>query len=323
MIRSFLLFLLQVSLLFNLQAQEKGWSSFQWVNEELSGKKIDKTAILVPVKIDNLPNNFLMQLDLGAASTVIRGNTFELLLEKYPSLNSRIDTSKHITTQAGRVVSLNDVKIGIGNCEVINKDIGLIEDYGNHLSVDIINSKSEILIGTIGSDIFSNKVLIIDYPNQQIFIGDSIPSNLNFQNQPFEFVKENTDNRILIPIIFGKERKNIMFDTGASIFPFATSEKNASQICKKEISDSIVVRSWGKSLTMIGKETNVPIIFKGETLLPQTVYFDKSNKFDGFYEENNFFALTGNILFLNNVILIDFENKLFGIKKTAHNKSYM
>ena len=296
-----------------IQAQE--CASIQWVNDSISGKYIEKLAILIPVKFENLPNNFVMQLDLGANETVMYGNTVESFFEKIPILEDKIDTTKFYKNQRGEYPYLNGVRLNIGNMRSCKIDVGYLKGYGYKLDKDSINTKSEIRIGTIGADIFKDKILIINYPLNEICINDSTQIDYSeYSFVSFEFVDENKDNRLLLPFEINGKTQRLLFDTGASMFELSTIENNASMICENEISDSLVVNSWGEKMTMIGKKSNKTLNL-GDKIFPQImVYYDKANKYDFFYESNNIFGLTGNALFLNNVVLIDYKNKLFGIK---------
>jgi hypothetical protein len=62
--------------------QKPDWIPFNWEGDSVSGKYFDKLAITIPVTLNNLPNKFKMQFDLGATVTVIYGNSIKPYLEK-------------------------------------------------------------------------------------------------------------------------------------------------------------------------------------------------------------------------------------------------
>ena len=49
------------------------WIHFSWSSGNLGGRLIEKTAMIVPLKIEELPYAFEAQFDLGACSTMIYG----------------------------------------------------------------------------------------------------------------------------------------------------------------------------------------------------------------------------------------------------------
>ena len=90
-----------VSLLFSISvisysqsSQNFEWIPFSWVSDSVSGKYFEKLAIFIPVTIDDLPQKFTMQFDLGAITTCFYENSLNLFLKKYPSLNNKLDTTK-------------------------------------------------------------------------------------------------------------------------------------------------------------------------------------------------------------------------------------
>lgn len=302
------------------QTNGQKFTKFKWVNDSVSGRYIEKLAILLPVKIDNLPNSFLMQLDLGSNQTIIRGKTISSFYNKFPQLKNKLDTINLCKVQTRVYPHLNNLNISIGGTFDSQVNAVCMKGYGIEIPIDSVSHETEILIGSIGADILKNKILILDYPNSEICITEASmvnPSDYNFI--PFQFLKENEDNRLLLPFSANGQELRVLFDTGASMFELSTIEKNAELICNSAVTDSLVVNSWGEKKTKIGLKSNVELKF-GDKVLPQlTVYYDKSKKYDYFYESNNIFGLTGNALFLNETILIDYENKRFGIKKAVHN----
>lgn len=320
-IRKLGLLIIVISFIVN-QTNGQKFTKFKWVNDSVSGRYIEQLSILLPVKIENLPNSFLMQLDLGSNKTIIRGKTISSFYNKFPELKNKLDTINLFKMQTGVFPHINNLNISIGDNFESKVNAACLKGYGIEIPVDSVSHETEILIGSIGADILKNKILIIDYPNNEICIEETSmvkPSDYNFI--PFQFLKENEDNRLLLPFSANGQDFRVLFDTGASMFELSTIEKNAKLICDSAVADSLVVNSWGEKKTKIGLKSNVELKF-GDKILPQLiVYYDKVGKYDYFYESNNIFGLTGNRLFFNDIILIDYKNKRFGIKKTLYNKS--
>jgi hypothetical protein len=105
-----------------------------------------------------------------------------------------------------------------------------------------------------------------------------------------------------------------MFDTGSSLFSIMTDKKHYDEFTGDTPVDSLGVPSWGKTLEFYGKKLNKSLQF-GSLSLPQNNVYMVNNVWDNFYKNENIIGLTGNALFLDKVIAIDFKNKKFGVYK--------
>lgn len=300
--KTLLLIVLSIFFLSCSDKQSLEWIPFQWKSDTISGKYIEKAYLFVPVKIDDLPHDFTMQLDLGTYKTVFYGNSINPYMEEYPSLTEKykIPVFKDITLQMGRV-RFNGV------------DIGYYNNGGETIPKDSIRSKTPKHIGTIAPDLFGDRVLIIDYKSCRFAVSDSLPDQYKeLEAQKFEL----TDGIIKLPFRINGNDCNLLFDTGSSPFPLATSKERALAI-----SDPIVIDSlsgplwWGENITFYGHRVNKPIEFGGRQLRNSTVYYDK----EGLWENNvftplNVWGLTGNAYFFDNTVIIDYKNQLFRIK---------
>jgi hypothetical protein len=291
-------------------AQDVKWIPFNWTADSVSGRYFDKLSINVPVKIDNIHANFNMQFDLGAVRTVIYGNSIKPYLEAYPDLKSKIDTSKKFLIQGEYKPMFTNMELKMGAALFKNIEIGYFKGFGSIINQDSILSKTEKHIGTIGPDIFQNKILIIDYPQKRIGVCEELPKQYKMANfQPFK----NDDGRIKIPLFINGKIEYLLFDTGSSIFTLTTTKENALKTADARIADSLVVSNWGKYLTFYGVKTNKEIKFGNKVLNSSLIYFDKKETYADFYKSENIWGLTGNVFFLKNIIIIDYKNKLFGV----------
>jgi len=283
------------------------WISFSWVSDSVSGKYIEKLAIRIPVIIDDLPYRFTMQLDLGAVTTEFYGKTLKPFIDKYPSLNNKLDTTKVFLTQGQENQMFRNVNLQLGDVVFRDVDVGLFTNYGQEHTL----SETEIHIGTIAPDLFQDQILIIDYKLNRLAVTDKLP--LKYNNVSFvEF--EIRAGRIKIPFQINGNIEYLMFDTGASIFSLVTTKRNALAIGETEIIDSLKVSSWGKYITFYGLKTIKPIMLGKDTLRNSVVYYDEEASFDDFYLTENIWGITGNAFFFENVVIIDYKNNRFGVK---------
>ena len=291
--------------------QNLKWIPFSWIGDSISGKYFDKLAMTIPVTIDNLPHKFNMQLDLGATTTVIYGNSIVPYLETYNELKNKIDTTLTFWIQNQKNFKFKDVELKLGTVSFGKNNIGDFKNFGDSISKDSINTKSEKQIGTLAPDIFQDKILIIDYPNKRICITKELSkqfSKVNFQ--PYKI----KDGRIKIPLTIDGKQADLLFDTGSSLFSLMTTEERASKISTEKVIDSLKVSSWGDFYMVYGREATSKINFGQKQLNPAVVFYDKVKRYDKFYDEENIWGVTGNAYFLNNVVIIDYKNKRFGVK---------
>ena len=284
------------------QKQSLEWIPFTWEGDTIAGQYIEKAYIYVPLKIDDLPHDFTMQFDLGTTSTVFNRKALDSYLEEYPSLAEKF-----------KFPMFKNVNLRMGTVEFNGIDIGYTSNLYETIPKDSIYSKTVKEIGVIAPDIFQNKILVIDYKSARFAVADSLPVEYKYlPSEEFELANGN----IILPFRINGEEYKLMFDTGASPFPLATSKERAL-----EISDAVIIDSlsgplwWGTEITFYGLNVNKPIEFGGKTLQNSMVYYDK----DGLWEEGvfkplNIWGLTGNAYFFDNIVIIDYKNKLFRVK---------
>ena len=292
-------------------SQQLEWIPFNWESGIIGRKLVEKVAITIPVTIDTLPHKFNMQLDLGAVNTVFYGNSIKPYLEKYPYLKSKIDSTKTFFIQSKENVKLNDVDLYLGTIAFNIIDVGLFDKYGKKISKRSINSKKEHHIGTIAPDLFQDKILIIDYKQQRLAVAETLP--VEYTDAAFEKF-EIKNGRIKIPFAINEKEELLMFDTGSSIFSLVTTKENALKVGSADVEKTMTVSSWGEKVTFYGLKTVIPIYFGKKELVNSLVYYNDKGTFDYFFESENIWGLTGNAYFLENIIIINYKDNLFGIK---------
>ncbi|MBB6273837.1 hypothetical protein HDF26_004310 [Pedobacter cryoconitis] len=303
---TFLLFVSTVA----ANAQDLKWIPFKWTGDSISGKYFDKSSIVIPVKINNIPANFNMQFDLGAVRTVLYGNSIQPYLDAYPDLKNKIDTSKKFLIQGANDPMFTNMVLQMGTTSFNDIEIGYFKKFGRKINKDSIFSDTEKHIGTIGPDLFKDKILIIDYVQKRIGICEELPKQ--YKSATFKPFKSD-DGRPKIPLVINDKTEYLLFDTGSSLFTLTTTKKDALQAANPKIVDSLSVYSWGKKLTYYGVKTNKPIKFGHKVLNGSLVYYDEQETFQDFYKFAKIWGLTGNVFFLKNTVIIDYKNKLFGV----------
>ncbi len=91
------------------------------------------------------------------------------------------------------------------------------DKIGGNFPQDYLDKYKGFSIGTIGVDMFKDKVLILDFKNRKIGYCNSLSPQFYRQKlntSSFRFYK----NRIILPVNIGTETKDFMYDCGASMF---------------------------------------------------------------------------------------------------------
>jgi hypothetical protein len=282
------------------------WASFIWVGDSIGGKYFERTAMHIPCRIEGLPYNFTFQFDLGADLTRIYENNANSVLRNHPEFSKRISRFKSVFQFWNKHKSFKDLTVMMGDIKIHTSDCFVMENYGDEFSVDPDGHLSPIPMGTIGPDIFVGKVLIIDYPNQRFAICNSVPSA--YQTR-FEDITLDEGNRIIMPMKIHGSQYRITFDNGSSIFPLITLAENIMEFSTGPDIDTIEITSWRQSHKVTGKIVTDTFELAGRKFSNVKVYSNHS----GLGIDHNTDAMTGNALFWDNIIIIDYKRKKFGI----------
>lgn len=286
-------------------SQSISWTKFEWINEELNGKYFEKTAMFIPCRVDGITNPVTFQFDLGADLTVIYENAFSSFYSQSPKLVHKIKRLRSRLQLWDNRKSIEKLSISFGNYKAINKNGLLYQNYGK--KVEIKNENDTIHLGTIGADLFRDKVLIIDYPNKHFAICERVPSEYQKNLIDIELDK---GGRVILPMTIRNKNYRIIFDNGSSLFPIMTLAKNISNYSSSADIDTIQISSWGKTHSVTGKLIKDTFELAGLKFSNIKVYANHS----GLGIDHSTDGVTGNALFWDKTIIIDFKNKKFGVK---------
>src|SRR5690606_10654906 len=275
MLKKFLILFLLFGYL-NTDAQQIQWIPFEWASDSISGRYFDKMAIDIPVQIEDISDNLYMQLDLGAITTVLYEKSFAPYLSLHPNLLSRLDTTLTFTIEGKTNPKFRGMQMKLGDVEIGEHHIGLFQNYGPIITKDSVGNSTSKHIGTLAPDMFKNKVLIINFPEQKISIlssVDDLPKEdiVNIEFIPFE---ENR-NRIKIPMEINGKLEQVLYDTGASIFPLNTSKERLMEFPNATVTDSLKVNSWGEKITFYGVQLGSPVSIGKQSFSDVTAYYDE------------------------------------------------
>lgn len=280
---------------------KQDWINFNWVKEEIDGKIYDKSAMNVYCKINGYSNTFSFQLDLGAELTGIYENSFLSLPEKKTHSIRKLKSSLLFLNHDKFI---NDIQLKIGKLTLTSEKCCVYNEMGN--TIKSIKPTDTIHIGTIGRDVFKNKTLIIDYKNHRFKILNKTPKQ--YLSQLISISIDRT-GKIILPLIINKRKLKVTFDTGSSLFPLITYKSKSYLFPKGPCVDTLTISSWGKKHDVTSYILSEPIILAGQTYKNVKLYVNHS----GLGIDMNSDCMTGNALFFEKTIIIDFKKKLFGV----------
>ena len=267
------------------------WCRFFWVPGKMGGKHYDRSAMMIPVRVQGCPCYFNFQFDLGADGTMIYGRTASSVTERYPGLDLRHPTlifGDHIATFSNRVH--------------LNSEFG-----ARTKRFDTVASLKCPDLGTIGVDMFQDKVLIIDYPNERFSVCEEIPAGYATTMTDFT---DDGHGRVILPMQKGNEQYKVMFDNGSSVFQLITSSANIDKFSKAAPVTHMKISSWGSMHKVVGRPMKDPFTLAGRTYADILVYENP----EGMSAGDGYDAITGNALFDDRVLIIDMKHKKVGIK---------
>ena len=280
------------------------WAKFEWVNDTLNGKYVENVSMNIPCRLEGLPNIFTFQFDLGANLTGVYENTYCSFYTLNKELESKIKRFKSPIQFWNKNKVFQNFNINFGNYSATNKAGYIYKDYGEKIVAP--NLTDTFHLGTIGTDLFKDKVLLIDYPNRQFAICDTMPKG--FATTLIDIELDNY-GRVILPMTIHNKSYRIMFDNGSSIFPLITEAKNISNFSSLPDSDTMQISSWGQVHSVTGKLIKDTFELGGQKFSNVKFYANPS----GLGIDKQTDGSTGNALFWNRIIIIDYKNKKFGV----------
>ncbi|WP_090024422.1 pepsin/retropepsin-like aspartic protease family protein [Chryseobacterium oleae] len=286
------------------------WFPFSWYAAKISGKNFDKVAMLVPVKVNDLNADFTLQFDLGSDATLVYGNTIDSYYKESEIKNFLIESSKSTDNGGKNVYKTKGLIYHLGK---LSKDnLFYKEGYGDKIAKDSLFTKKPKHIGTLGADVFNNKILIIDYPNKRMCVLDSLDNHWK-KVTTFVDVKSN-NGRLHIPLTIAGKTHWFLFDTGASLFPINTNKELwTSLVDQTAKTDTIIANSWGEKVKFYGRPIKEKVYLGKRKLENDYAWYNDNKRLQEFNTTENVDGLTGNAFFVNNIIVLDFKNKKFGV----------
>lgn len=275
----------------------EGRVPFIWMNY----KDNPYSAMLIPVRLKGCPKVFYMQFDTGSPYSLLYRNKLKAIQKRYAQ-------SVQVSDTTGK---LQQFRFNIGNIAILAKEIA-VQQFD---SVNVNWSKDTVeIIGTLGTDLIDNKVAFINYPEKYMLI-----TNHKKQEDTVAwsgFIYEH--RRILLPFSIRGEKKIVYFDTGSSAFELLTDKATAMLLASPDaIPGSQEVQSWGRLLKATSVQTADSIEIASQKLPLRTVTYMEgvSDAQINAMKKMGIGGMTGNRLFVNNILVIDTRNKKFCVMR--------
>lgn len=279
-------------------------SNFCWVSGKIGNRTFEYGAIYISVSINGI-NNLPFQFDLGANQTLV----YENPLKNFPELHNKLEIIDG-DANGMEIFKLDSLDLSFGGYSFQDYTSYGLVDYGSKINNNIKPCENEGHFGSIGADLFQNKILVIDFKNQNFKLLDKLDKS---QQSQFEFVNtEVSNNFMIIPIKIDEKTYKFIYDSGSSIFPILTSSKIAEQIAEKEINDSLNISNFQNAVKVYSKSIKANPNFGKLDLGKNNIWYSKEDYYQ--FNEKDYDGVIGNIMFLDKVICIDFKNKKFGIR---------
>jgi len=287
------------------------WIKFLWTSDSLGKKYYERTGMNVPVKITGLPYDFTFQFDLGDQHTEIYENSLNAVYAVNPGIKNKIGRLKSIFQFWDNNKSYKNITIEAGDYLFKSSNCYVHRNFGDAIDKERILMNHPLHIGSIGIDLFQNKILIIDYPHQQFCILDSLPDSYQVN---MVSIKLNKAGMVLLPMKLNGKEYDCLFDNGSSIFQLIGSSTRMTDYSKAPDNDTISISSWGTIHPMTGRKMAGIVEIGGQRFNDIEIYADHRKAIQEAALNDPPYLVTGNALFWDKTVIIDFKHKTFGVK---------
>ena len=286
---------------------EPAWIKFYWVSDNFGNRHYEKTAMFIHAKIEGLPYTFSFQFDLGSDLTMLYENNIRSIFKEHQDFNNRIRKFRSPLQFWNSQKAFKNITLAFADFEAMSQNCFVKRNYGQRLFFNDLTNSTAIQIGTIGADLFQNKILIIDYPNERFTICDTLPNSFKVSLTKIELDKS---GRAILPLTLPGKTYKVLFDNGSSLFPLLVTDDKINNFPTSSDIDTIAITSWGTTHNVTGRQLKGGFELGGQTFADITVYTDYRKE----ARTNNFDAIAGNALFWDKTVIIDFKNKRFGVE---------
>lgn len=261
---------------------------FEWVPYNTGVRILSKAAIAVPIYLKGSHHKLYAQLDTGSDATILYGNNLrEWGIEIDSANNSLLEMS---WTDENSIWPIS--------CKVAWVDDGV--------PIDTTSDKLEDrVVGTIGADELSGKILVLDFPNQTYSVladSNQIPESVKLSAEYVRTILH--DSRLWIKVIVGADTLGwALYDTGSSETFLSLPLQEWQRATQRTGSEDDVVRdsipSWSEYLLTLTAKAPSALHLGNITIESPTIQYTAFAN-----EGTSDWRIIGNAPFYNDFIVI-------------------
>lgn len=185
---------------------------FCWASNTYGDYTENHNAILIPVKLAGFSQQFYLQFDTGAPTSMLHGNSLQSLKKNGLAFNE---------IEKGEESFVEQIDFILGGNATSVSSIRILPAYGEALKAE--DSLQEITLGTIGTDMMVDRITAIDFKNKTIQLYEERPDWMEALTgfQSFDF----SGRRIMLPCHINDKKLTLLYDSGSSAFGLITTKK--------------------------------------------------------------------------------------------------
>ncbi len=273
---------------------------FVWSPLEVSGRTIERAAILLEATLPGLNMEGYLQFDLGIPRTVIYARAFsEEMLQPY-----RLSQTEHLL---GKDRPVLDLSVEIGAYSLSHPLLLEEQESGEYAGRPIL--------GSLGADAVRHAVLVLDFPHQRLALLDRLPDAWKSDGF-FAPMEIDTSGR---PVLYAQHHGRtvrLLYDTGSSPFGLLTSRDRWAQLTDGKVTETLNVPSWGNVVHIEGARLQHPLRVGSLNLSVDTVYVVDMPGLKVVLDRMHALGITGNRPFWEHILILDFLEQRWGVCPT-------
>ena len=277
--------------------------SFAWEADTANHRAMPHAYMLVPVSLPGCPRTCYLQFDTGAPYSLLKSNALEALRQRYPVI------SQALLPQGE---SLRNFHFALGQGQVQARTIQ-VRHYSSSSQLPT-DEATPFVIGTLGTDIFDGRVLVIDYVRQRFSLSASVPDSLLSRAAfvPLEF----KERKVLLNASVQGQPHQLMFDSGSSAFALLTSKPKWQEMAQPAATATTAgVNSWGTTLVAHTIATSARLQVATATIPLRTVTYIEGTSFMQrmLMRFSGMGGMLGNEPFTQHTMILDVKGGRFGV----------
>ena len=280
-----------------------------WGDHRAGDLIIKRAFLIVPVAVEGIDRGLFMQFDLGAPSSILYRGALESVIERGGVL----------PTPSPGQTSVTEIEFEVGTTRVSARGMQVVAHGG---AIDWDDVESRPFLGTLGADWIDGRVLVLDYARNQMQLCPKVPEALaEHEFEPFSF----RGRRIFLPGVVDGKPGSLWFDTGSSAFELITDEETfLTMALEGALQEVYPAKSWGQPVKVHNIAASTSIVF-GLTKIPvhKVSYIEWPDprmieSMTQVLRETDMAGMCGNLLFKNNMLVLDAQAKRFWVGKQKH-----